>query len=734
PAGHAGSKDPAYVPPSQAPTITSPALLTGAGMILGTAAYMSPEQARGAEVDKRADVWAFGVVLWEMLTGARLFEGATVSDTIAAVLKTEPQWSALAPETPTAIRRLLRRCLEKDRKRRLDSAAAVRLEIEEAITTPEADGVEPAAGPSPASRRRLVWMGAVTLAVALASVAITWTLQRQPVADQRSFQFELDPPTGNVILAGAGGGAAVSPDGRTVVFAGASGGTKLWVRRLDSLKARELPGTEGAAYPFWSPDARSVGFIADGSLKKVALSGGPPVVIAAGPIGVRGGSWSADGTIAFGIPAGAIQKVASSGGVVSPLTRLDREAGETAHRWPQFFPDGRHFLYFVRSNKTTRTGLYLGTLDDPNAKTFIVESDARGWYSPPHGNVPAHVLWVRGGALMAQTFDADRGQLSGEPAVVSGAEEVGIIGAFNQSAVWTSQEGTLIFSRSDDVFPLTWLNRDGKAIGTIGSGRFAAVQISPDGRLAAVSSTDEAGRRDIWTMELARGLLNRLTRDTGNVPVWSPDGRQIAYHDSSVASLFTVDVNDAQPMQVLDSKRLTYINDWSPDGRFLLYTQDSPTTGFDLWLLPLIGDRTPVPLLNTPVGESHGQFSPDGEWFSYTSTETGQEEVYVRAMTGKGSARVSTRGGSFSRWRRDGRELFYRAVDGTLMAVSVEQAGDRLTFGTPVPLFPIVEPLGTFAYPYDISADGQRILTLGSSDQDKAPLTVIVNWEAGLRK
>jgi len=334
---------------------------------------------------------------------------------------------------------------------------------------------------------------------------------------------------------------------------------------------------------------------------------------------------------------------------------------------------------------------------------------------------------------MAQPFDVARAQLSGEPVVVSGAEEVGTVGGLSQSPMWTSQEGTLIFSRSDDVFPLTWFSRGGKAIETIGSGRFIAVRISPDGRLAAVSPMDESGKRDIWTMELSRGLLNRLTREGANVPVWSPDGRQIAYHDTAITRLFTVEVDDPRPQPVLDSKQVTYINDWSPDGRFLLYTQTSPTTGFDLWRLPLTGDRTPVPLLVTPFGESHAQFSLDGNWFAYTSTESGQEEIYVRAMTGRSGTRVSTKGGSFSRWRRDGRELFYRAVDGTLMAVPVEHAGERLMFGAPVPLFPIVEPLGTFAYPYDISADGQKILTLGASDRDKV-LTVIVNWEAGLRR
>jgi len=720
---------------ANSPTLTTPAM-TEAGMILGTAAYMSPEQARGKAVDKRADIWAFGCVLYEMLTATRLFAGDSVAETLGLIFSREPDLAMLPAAAPAGLRRLLTRCLKKDAKARLRDIGEARLRIDELLTgPPEGIATPPTASAAPRTPGgRLAWMAAVGFA-ALAAVAL-WAPWRQPVAEERAVQFLLALPPEVGFQAGASGGAAISPDGRAIAFVATGGGPRLWVRRLDSLTVQELPGTSGASYPFWSPDSRSVGFFAEDKLKKIDVSGGPPVVIV-GVIGARGGSWGADGTIVFGPAAGPLQRVAALEGVSAPLTRLDPANGETAHRWPQLLPDGRHFVYFVRSTKPSRMGLYLGTLDRPDEKVFIVETNTAGLYSPPHGSTPGQVLWIRSGALMAQPFDPDRGRLSGEPMTIPGAEKhVGTIGSLSQAAFSVSHQGTLIFGGANDRYQLAWFSRDGKPLASVATDRFAAVRMSPDGRHAAVIVTDQAGYRDIWTMDLARGLLNRLTHETANVPIWSPDGRQIAYHRSSVTQLVTVGVDGDRSQVVLESKDPVYVNDWSPDGRFVLYTATSPTTGNDLWRLPTTGDRTPAPVLVTPFNESHGQYSPDGQWIAYTSSESGQQEIYVRSITGKGGTRVSTTGGSFSRWRKDGRELFYRAPDRTLMAVSVANAGAQLTFGTPVALFPIVEPLGTFAYPYDVAADGQKILTLnpGSSQRDMAPLTVIVHWASGLRK
>ena len=707
---------------ASSPTITNPAALTSAGVILGTVAYMSPEQARGRAADKRSDIWAFGCVVYEMLTGEQLFRGETLTDVLAAVVRSEPDWSRV----PLRTRRLLRSCLEREPRRRLQAINDAWLVMDET----------PSESQSAHGRDRVAWLPAV--AFALVAAAALWTLWRQPVVDERALQFHVNPPPGSRFQAGIAGGSSISPDGRAVAFVATSaGGPKLWIRRLDSLAPRELPGTTGATLPFWAPDGRSVGFIADGKLKKIDVSGGPPVVIAAAP-NPRGGAWGPDGTILFSVSVGVVlQQVAASGGTPAPLTKLDLANGESAHRWPQFLPGGRRFLYWVRSSKPNRTGVYLGSLDRPHEKILVVESLSAGAYSLPRGRDEGYLLWVRENGLVGQPFDPGRGLVSGQPVSIAGAEDVGTVGAINQSLFSLSNEGTLLFSGADDNYQLTWFSRDGKALSAVDkSDRYVAVRISPDGTRAAVSLIDSSGQRDIWAMELARGLPNRLTYDGGFVPVWSPDGHRIAYHDAAQTSLFIIAAGGGDQQRVLESKDLVYVNDWSSDGRSLMYTKVSTATLNDLWVLPTSGDRTPVPVLVTPFNESHGQFSPDGKWIAYTSNESGQEEIYVRSMPAKGSSRVSTSGGSFARWRSDGKELFYRSLDGRLMAVSVATVAERLEFGAPVGLMPIAEPLGTFAYPYDVAPNGDKILALtpAGSEHNVIPLTVIVNWETGLKR
>jgi Tol biopolymer transport system component len=520
-----------------------------------------------------------------------------------------------------------------------------------------------------------------------------------------------------------------------VVFVAASDERTLWIRRLDSLTSDELPGTTGAEFPFWSPDGRSIGFFADGKLKKTETSGGLPVVIAAAP-NPRGGSWAGDGTIVFSPLVGTLHQVVASGGVPTPITTLDIANGENAHRWPQFLPGGRRFLYWVRSSKPNRTGVYLSSLDHPHDKVFVIESLSAAAYAPPRGKEPGYLLRVRENVLVAQPFDPERAQVSGQPVPIAGAQGVGTVGAINRSLFSVSNEGTLLFSGADDKYQLVWFSRNGKALSTVGKpDRYAAVRISPDGNRAAISVVDSSGQRDIWSMDLARGLPNRLTYDSGFVPVWSPDGHRIAYHDVTQTALFTIAATGGDRHKILEGPAV-YINDWSPDGRLLMYTQISPATLDDLWVVRISGDRTPVPVLVTPFNELHGQFSPDGKWIAYTSNETGQEEIHVRSMAATGSTRVSTSGGSFARWRTDGKELFYRSSDGRLMAVSVSTVAEGLQFGRPAALMQLAEPLGRFTYPYDVGLNGDMILALtGAGSEDNAtPLTVIVNWEAGLKR
>ena len=699
------------------PTVTSPAM-TGMGVFLGTAAYMSPEQARGMAADKRSDIWAFGCVLYEMLSGERLFRGETITDVLAAVVNSEPDWSRV----PLRTRRLLRACVEKEPRRRLQAISDAWLVLDE--TAPESHMAH--------SSHRVAWLS--TLVVALVAAAALWMLWRQPVLEERQLHFHVDPPPGTR-FPGVAGGSSISPDGRAVAFVAASDERTLWIRRLDSLTSDQLPGTTGAEFPFWAPDGRSVGFFADGKLKKIEISGGRPVVIAAAP-NPRGGTWAADGTIVFSPLVGTLHQVVASGGTPTPITTLDISNGENAHRWPQFLPGGRRFLYWVRSSKPNRTGVYLGSLDRPHDKVFVVESLSAAAYSPPRGKEPGYLLRVRENVLVGQPFDPERAQVSGQPVPIVGAQGVGTVGAINRSLFSVSNEGTLLFSGADDKYQLVWFNRNGKALSTVGKpDRYAAVRISPDGNRAAISVVNSSGQRDIWVMELARGLPNRLTYDSGFVPVWSPDGHRIAYHDVVQTRLFVIAASGGDRQTMMEAPAV-YINDWSPDGRLLIYTQISTTTLDDLWVVPTSGDRIPVPVLVTPFNELHGQFSPDGKWIAYTSNESGQEEIHVRSMPATGSTRVSTSGGSFARWRTDGKELFYRSPDGRLMAVSVATVAEGLQFGSPAALMQLAEPLGRFTYPYDVAPNGDKILALtpAASEHNATPLTVIVNWEAGLKR
>ncbi|SPE36110.1 Serine/threonine protein kinase (fragment) [Candidatus Sulfopaludibacter sp. SbA6] len=409
-------------------------------------------------------------------------------------------------------------------------------------------------------------------------------------------------------------------------------------------------------------------------------------------------------------------------------------------RWPRFLPDGRRFLFTAQSGKPGLSGNYLGSLDRPGEKTRLTEGMSAAAFAPARGKQPGYLLWVRANTLMAQPFDPDRAQLFGEAVPVPGAEVVGSLGYANYPPFSVSGEGKVLVSSESDHYQLTWFSREGKVLSTVGQpDRFTAVRISPVGNRAAVALVDSSGNRDIWQLEFARGVQSRITvSGRGFVAVWSPDGQRLAYHLANGPSLFERNANGAgQEETVLQSKYAVYINDWSPDGRYLMYTETSPDSQYDLWLLPTTGDRKPVPFLKTSFNESHGQFSPDGQWIAYTSDESGQTEIFVQSRAaGQFKGQVSNGGGGFPRWRRDGKELFYRALNGNLMATSVRATAHGLEFGTATALFRIVEPLGTFAYPFDVAPDGQRILALAPAGggSNSPPLILLVNWEASLKK
>ncbi len=720
------------------PTITSPAL-TQAGMILGTAAYMSPEQARGTVVDRRADVWAFGAVLWEMLTGQRLFEGATVSDTLASVLKTDPQWSALPPATPAAIRRLLRRCLEKDRKHRLDSAAAVRLEIEDALTAPPAvDGAASATSSAPVGR--WAWMTALAVAsVAILALAIPAALYFRRAAPDRSVtRLELaTPPTSSSVS------LALSPDGRQIAFvATGEGAPKLWVRRFDQASATALSGTNGATYPFWAPDGRAIGFFADGKVKRVDLSGGLPQTLADAPIG-RGGTWSTAGVILFAPTANSgLVRIPDTGGTPAALTALN--AGENSHRWPQFLPDGRHFLFRVAVGRLETRGTFVGSLEG-GTPTRVLQDETAAVFAPPD-----LLLVVRQGVLVALPFDPVRAVVSGEPVPV--AQNVGADITIERPAFTVSATGVLAH-RSGGVQrrQLVWMDRAGRLLGTMGSPDDAAMAnpaLAPDGQRVTLQRSFQ-GNNDIWLLD-ARGVLSRFTFDsnTDYTPVWSADGQRLVFRSNRNGNydLFEKAASsaaDERPLLVTAENKAP--QDWSPDGRTVLYTVLGQKTRIDLWAVRLDGDKKSFPVLQTAFDELDAQFSPDGHWIAYESNQSGRSEIFVRPFPQSlGEWQVSSGGGSQPRWRADGKELYYVARDGHLMAVPIVAAADGqvLTPGAPVLLFAVRLASGTGVSPgtyssrpqYAVSRDGRFLVNVAVDAEATPPISIVLNWDAPFRK
>ncbi|MEQ1757201.1 MAG: protein kinase [Vicinamibacterales bacterium] len=731
PAGHAGSHDPAYVPLSQSPTITSPAMLTGVGMILGTAAYMSPEQARGKPVDKRADIWAFGCVLYEMLTGQRAFAGEDVADVLSRVLQLEPSLDALPPSMPVRVRQALRVCLRKDLSQRAHDMADVRLALEGAfeVTAP----LPTAAATAPPQRGRLAWMAfvvAMLVAAALAVPALRHLRETPPSLPESRLDI-VTPATNDPAS------FALSPDGRAVVFVATGDGlSRLWLRRLDEESARPLAGTEGAIYAFWSPDGRSIAFCADGFLKRIDVAGGSPRTLAAS-IG-RGGAWSPDGTILFTRVANApLFRIGASGAEPVAVTRL---GVHTSHRYPQFLPDGRRFVFFAEGSPDVE-GIYLGSLDSFET-TRLAAADSAGVYSSA-----GWLLFIRAGTLLAQRLDIDRRELTGDPVAV--ADAVTFDNNISLGAVSASATGLVAYrSGGASQRQLVWFDRAGKALGTLGApdgDGLSTPALSPDGRRAAVHRTVD-GNADIWILETAR--TTRFTFDEGleRYPVWSRDGDRIVFDSNrrGVRDLYARQANGAGGDQLLvASEQAKSASDWSRDGRFLMFHAADSETVFDLWILPLGGDRKPFLFLETKFDERRGTFSPDGRWVAYMSNQSGQFEIYLRPFRGAASAetdpqwQVSTGGGAQPRWRNDGRELYYVTQDGTLMAVPIGTDDTTPEPGAPVALFrPRIHGSGTdltAGMPYDVASDG-RFLIDTVLDQGTSPITVIQNWSPEAKK
>ena len=697
------------------------------GTILGTAAYMSPEQAKGKEADRASDVWAFGCVLYEMLTGRRAFEGDSVSEILAGVLKSEPDWHPL-PALPEGITRLLRRCLQKDHKRRLRDIREARLEIDEAQNEPV--NAVPEMHARSRRRERLVWLTALALVtiVAAAIVLGRWGAapSTTPLPEMR-VEINTPPTTDPTSL-------AISADGQTLAFVATSDGQPhLWLRPLNAVSARPLPDTDGASSPFWSPDSRSVAFFADGQLRQIGIDGGSPRALANAP-GGTGGTWSRDGVILFSTLGQPILRVSDRGGDPRPATRLDAQQG--AHSLPQFLPDGRHFLYWAASGREPN-GVYVGQLDGSETRRLL-DADFPAVYAPPD-----HLFFVRQGALFAQRFDPASLALAETPFPV--AEHVtSALGP--RMAVSTSAAGPVAYrtgAAGGGERQLTWFDRSGHQLAHVGApGPSAQLSpsLSPNGRRVALFRRAN-GNLDVWLLDVERGVPTRFTFDSADdgVPLWSRDGSRIVFnsnrkgaHDLYQKSASGAGSEEALLLQTAQHKQAT---DWSPDGRFLLYQSIDPPRNLNIWALPLDGDRTPFPVVQTDFEEHGGQFSPDGKWIAYVSIKSGRYEVYVRPFQRTGDEiRISTDGGDQVRWRPDGKELFYIARDGQLVAVPIRAgpSNETLVAGTPVRLFAtrVGGWVGGLPGPqYVVASDGQRFLmnTL-SGEVITSPITVILNW------
>jgi serine/threonine protein kinase len=723
------------------PTLS--AMATRAGFLLGTAAYMSPEQARGKNADRRSDIWAFGVVLFEMLSATRLFVGETTSDTLAAVIRADPEWNELPANTPPKIRELLQRCLKKDSRQRLQSMGDARIAIDETLSgAPDAGTCAAPTDTHAKIRERIAW-AAVALLTIVAAVSTIGYIARAPRPATAIVSEISAPSNANFAFGGdVSGPPVLSPDGQRLAFSaiGSDGKQRLWVRPLDFATAQPLEGTEGATFPFWSPDSRSLGFFASGKLNRIDASGGPTLAIASASNG-RGGSWGADGTILYTPDTiSPIYGVPASGGTPEPVTKLNASLNETTHRWPQFLPDGKHFLFYAHGEISQNHATYAASLDG-GAPKLLLRGNSSAVYTPP-----GYLLFVRQGTLMAQRFDVSNLRLAGD--AVPLAENSAVDGIISRGIFTVSENGILAYQVGNGWLRparLLWFDRSGKQIAETGTpDYFTAASLSPDGRKLAAEIGERGTTLNIWVFDLARGIPTRLTfsPNTNAGPTWSPDGKTMAFLSDRSGKFHAYQkaadgTGSTMPLVVDDAQES--FPSFSSDGRYLTFDRLAPTPGShtEIWALPLFGDRKAFPVVQSSqfdVGEP--ALSPDGKWLAYISHETGLEEIYIVPFPkGTGKWEVSGGGGKWPRWRHDGKELFYFSLDNKLMSAEISQQGAGLVIGKVALLFPTVAVVPSTHWPYDVSADGKKFVVATQSTQGTSePLTLVMNWPALLKK
>ena len=719
-------------PVTASPTVLSP-VMTGAGTILGTAAYMAPEQAKGKGADRRSDIWAFGCVLYEMLTGRRPFDGEDATDTLAHVLRGDPDWTALPAVVPAPITNLIKRCLEKQPRNRVSHIAVAAFAIGESNKQPPPIATSAAAS-IPSRRRRAAWIVGAALLVAASAFAVFWSPRRQPPMRQLRLELTTPPSVSPNSL-------ELAPDGRAIAFvADDEGQSRLWIRALDTGSVRAMRGTEGARFPFWSPDSRSVGFFAGEQLKVLNVGDRTVRALARAPA-PQGGTWNREGTIVFAPSSpGGLWRIAADGGTPSQVTELI--AGQRAHAFPQFLPDGRRFLYQVAGTPDT-AGIHVDSLDSSDAKRIAYLGGA----PTALDTVSNRLLFVREGTLLAQQFDPARLELTGTPAVV--AEGV------NGQSLTTSATGLLAYRQASAPaeYRFVWVDRAGMPLQrlgdpTRGGGDFS---LSRDGRIAFSAPVTVPGDQDVHVLDVERGTRDRLTTnptDDRN-PLWSPAGDRIVFTRASdpgtTALVLRRTTGDGKEEVLLTSRRGPVATDWSRDG-LLLFKQrssDEPTSrltsesqvGWEIWAMRTEGDRTPFPIVRNSSDNRDALFSPDGQWIAYHSNETGQFEIHIQPFPSGTRRRVSTAGGVQARWRSDGKELFYVALDGALMAVPVRPLpGKKSVDVSPAsPLFQtplaggVIQPINR--QQYTPAPDGSRFLLHALAGvPPNMPIEVIVNF------
>jgi Tol biopolymer transport system component/predicted Ser/Thr protein kinase len=723
--------------------ITQTLPLTSEGAILGTLQYMSPEQLEGKEADARSDIFSFGVVLYEMITGKRPFGGASQASLIASILKEQPRpVQELQPVTPAGLDRVLQTCLEKDPEKRWQSAREVKHALEwmgQAAQTVTAAVASTAAIPA---RKTRLWQGIAALLAVTAVGIAAWTFWPKAAPPAQMTRFQVPLPD-NVTF---GQYVSLSPDGRKLVFNAVGDQAGLWVRDLDALEWRKLPGTVAAVSPFWSPDSRFVGFGVGNQLKKIDIGGGPAQTLCETPGGeVGSGAWNRDGVIIFGgRGSGPLWRVSQAGGVAVPITTVDASRGEGFNALPTFMPDGKHFI-FLRNGSAAVIGMYAGSLDtkpEEQPKERILAGQFAASY------VNGFLFFMRENTLMGQPFNADQMKLTGEPIPV--AEHVGTtqsIGVFS-----VSPSGALAYrsGAQEGNNQLTWFDRQGKVLSTYGqAGPDGGIALSPDASRGAVRDAVQQASGDIWTLDFTRGVRTRFTfrQSAGSDPMWSADGSRIAFAAGTTLDTLYEKASSGvgEDKELLKEPGLIHLpTSWSRDGRFLLYTvANAPRTGNDMWVLRTDGDRKPGPLLSTQFNEGRATFSPDMRWIAYASNESGRGEIYVRPFVtsgpsgapslGEGKWQISRDGGNYPKWRADGKEIIFQAPpNGTRkMAVDVKTNGAAFEAGVPQQLFVTQADNG-----WDVTGDGKRLLLAVPEIQraSQVPITVVLNWQEQLKK